>query len=162
MFLDHINNIDPAFRFTTEGNQENGSILILDTLVEPEADNSLTTTMYHKPTHTDQYLQWDSHHNLTSKYSVIGTLTHRAKTVCTSSEFFQREIQHLQEALVGCKYPGRAIQKVQSKYINNNHEDNRNNNQEENQTEGTHNPSRSTQGRSIPRDKPSIGNIVIP
>ena len=56
--------------------------------------------MYHKPTHTDQYLQWDSHHNLSAQYSVIGTLTHRANTVCTRPELFQRELQHLREALV--------------------------------------------------------------
>ena len=37
----------------------------------------------------------------------------------------------------------------------------KNNNQENNPTEGTHNPSGSTQGSSTPRDKPSIGNIVI-
>ena len=82
-FLDHINSIDPAIRFTIEGNQEKGSIPFLDTLVTPEADNSLSITVYCKPTHTDQYLQWDSHHNLTAKYSDIGTLTYRAKTVCT-------------------------------------------------------------------------------
>ena len=35
LFLDHINSIDPAIRFTVEGNQENGSILFLDTLVKP-------------------------------------------------------------------------------------------------------------------------------
>ena len=41
-------------------------------------------------------------------------------------------------------------------------EDKSNNNQEDNPTGGTHNPSRNTQGRATPRDKPSIGNIVIP
>ena len=82
-FLDHINSIDPAIKFTVEGNQGNGAIPFLDTLVTPQADNSLSITVYYKPTHTDQYLQWDRHHNLSPKYSVIGTLTHRAKTVCT-------------------------------------------------------------------------------
>ena len=24
--------------------------------------------------HTDQYLEWDSHHNLTAKYSVLSTI----------------------------------------------------------------------------------------
>ena len=62
-FLEHINSIDPAINFTVEGTQRNGSIPFLDTLVTPEADYSLSFTMYHKPTHTDQYLQWDSHHN---------------------------------------------------------------------------------------------------
>ena len=103
LFFDHINNIDPAIRFTVEGSQEDGSIPFLDTLVKPEADNSLSITVYHKPTHTDKYLQWDSPHNLSAKYSVIGTLTHRTKTACTDPEVFQREIQHLREALVKCK-----------------------------------------------------------
>ena len=40
LFLDHINNIDQAIKFTVEGNQKNGTIPFLDTLVKPEADNS--------------------------------------------------------------------------------------------------------------------------
>ena len=67
-FLDHINNIDPAIRFTVEGNQKNGSISFLDTSVKPEADISLSITVYCNPTHTDHYLQWDSHHNLSAKW----------------------------------------------------------------------------------------------
>ena len=78
-FLDHINSIDPAIKFTVEGNQGNGPIPFLDTLVTPKAENSLSITVYHKPTHTDQYLQWDCHHNLSTKYSVIGTLIHRGQ-----------------------------------------------------------------------------------
>ena len=55
-FLDHINSIDPAIMFTVEGTQDNGAITFLDTLVTSLADNSLSITVYHKPTHTDQYL----------------------------------------------------------------------------------------------------------
>ena len=29
--------------------------------------------------------QWDSHHTMSSKYSVIGTLHHRAETICSSN-----------------------------------------------------------------------------
>ena len=83
-----------------KGNQDNGAIHFLDTLVQPEADNSLSIKVYHKPTHTDQYFQWNSH-----KYSVIGTLTHRAKTVCTTLGLLDAELQHLKEALARCKYP---------------------------------------------------------
>ena len=56
LFLDYTNSIHPAIKFTVEGNQENGAIPFLDTLVKPEADNSLSITVYSKPTHTDQYL----------------------------------------------------------------------------------------------------------
>ena len=85
-FLEHINKVDSAIKFTVEGNQENGGIPFLDTLVKPEADHTLSITVYRKPMHTDQYLKWDSHHNLAAKYSVISTLTHRAKTVCTKPD----------------------------------------------------------------------------
>ena len=70
-FLQHINSVDLAIRFTVEDNKEDGSIPFLDTIVKPEVDGSLSITVYRKPTHTDQYLQWDSHHHLSAKFSVI-------------------------------------------------------------------------------------------
>ena len=45
-FLKHINNVDPAIKFTVEGNQENGAIPFLDILVKSEADNTLSITVY--------------------------------------------------------------------------------------------------------------------
>ena len=127
-FLDHINSIDPAIKFTVEGTPGNGAIPFLDTLLTLLADNSLSITVFCKHTHTDQYLQWDSHHGLSAKHSAIGTLTHRAKTVCTDPELLQRELQHLRKALGKCNYPSWAINKVQSKVLNSNWEDPSNNN----------------------------------
>ena len=90
-FLQHINSVDPAIRFTVEDNKEDVSIPFLDTIVKPEADGTLSITVYRKPTHTDQYLQWDSHHHLSAKFSVIQTLSHRATTVCSKPELLQQE-----------------------------------------------------------------------
>ena len=56
----------------------------LDIPVTPEDDGSLKTSVFRKQTHTDLYLQWDSHHTIPSKYSVAGTLFHRASTVCST------------------------------------------------------------------------------
>ena len=67
-FLQHINSVDPAIKFTVEDNKDNGSIPFLDTIVKPEADGTLSITVYRKPTHTGQYLQWDSHHHLSAKF----------------------------------------------------------------------------------------------
>ena len=103
IFLEHVNKVDPAIKFTVESNLENGAIPFLDTLVKPEADNSLSITVYRKPMHTHQYLQWDSHHNVAAMYSVISTLTHRAKTVCTGPELLNKETQHLRRSLTKCK-----------------------------------------------------------
>ena len=55
-FVDHIKSIDPAIKFTVEGTQGNEVVPFLDTLVTPLADNSLSVSVYHKPTHTDQCL----------------------------------------------------------------------------------------------------------
>ena len=44
-FLQHINTVDPAIRFTVEDNKEDGSIPFLDTIVKPEADGTLFITV---------------------------------------------------------------------------------------------------------------------
>ena len=114
-FLQHINSVDPAIKFTVEDNKEDGSIPFLDTVVKPEADGTLSITVYRKPTHTDQYLQWDSHHHLSAKFSVIHTLSHRASTVCSKPELLQQEKDHLRKALTKCKYPKWALDKVEKR-----------------------------------------------
>ena len=93
ILLKHINKVDPAIKFIVESNQQDDAILFTDAIVKPETDNTLSLTVYRKPTHSDQYLQWDSHYNLVAKYSVIITLTHRARTVCTRPELLNKEIQ---------------------------------------------------------------------
>ena len=65
-FLEHISSIDPHIQFSTEDAKADGYILFLDTIVIPQPDNSLLTTVYRKPTHTDLYLHWNSHHHLTA------------------------------------------------------------------------------------------------
>ena len=52
-FLQHINSVDPAIKYTVEDNKEDGSIPFLDTIVKPEENGSLSITVYRKPTHTD-------------------------------------------------------------------------------------------------------------
>ena len=93
----------------------NGSIPFLDTILKPEADGSLSITVYRKPTHTDQYLQWDSHHHLSAKFSVIQTLSHRASTMCSNPELLQKEKDHLRKALTKCNYPKWALDKVEKR-----------------------------------------------
>ena len=115
-FLQHINSVYPAIKFTVEDNKEVGSIPFLDTIVKPEVNGSLSITVYRKPTHTDQYLQQHSHHNLSAKFSVINTLSHRAKTVCSNPELLKQEKEHLTKAPTKCKYPKWALDKVEKRF----------------------------------------------
>ena len=111
-FLQHINSVDPSKQFTKEEQKEDGSMPFLDILVTPQEDGTLTSKVYRKRTHTDQYLQWDSHHNLACKYSVINTFTHRAKAVYSNPQLLKEELNHLEGALTKCMYPRWAFQKV--------------------------------------------------
>ena len=74
----NINNIGPHIQFIIEVPSSDGSIPFLDTLVSPGHNNTLVTIVCRKPTHTDEYLHWDSHHILSAKDSVFNTQTHRA------------------------------------------------------------------------------------
>ena len=114
-FLQHINSVDPSIIFTAEENRPDGSMPFLDTLITPQIDGTLTTSVYRKPTITDLYLQWDSHHNLAFKCSVINTLTHRARALFSNPQLLKEEPQHLEEVLMKCKCPKWAIDKVLQK-----------------------------------------------
>ncbi|XP_022104630.1 uncharacterized protein LOC110986762 [Acanthaster planci] len=59
--LNHLNSLKPGIQFTIEVEQDS-SMAFLDTMVHREPDGSLTSTVYRKPTHTNQYLAFDSHH----------------------------------------------------------------------------------------------------
>ena len=101
--LDHIKSVDPFIHFTTEDARTDGSIPFLDTIVMPQSDGFLLTSVYRK--RTNQYLQWNSHHHLSAKFSVINTLKHRARTVCSNVHLLQEEEDHLNKALKRWKYP---------------------------------------------------------
>ena len=122
-----------------------------DTTVKPKENGNLSTTVYRKPTHTDQYLQWDSHHKLSAKFSIIKTLSHRAQTVCSNPELLKQEKEHLRKALTKCKYPKQALDKVEKRLNRPSSEaiDGVNN-------QGTHSTPAAT------REVRSKGHIVIP
>ena len=114
-FLVHINSVDPHIQFTSKDPKADGSMPFLDMLITPTENGRLNITVNRKPTNTDMYLKWDSHHPISSKYSVVGTLHHRAKTVYSSPNILQREEEHLSRVLTKCKYPTWAINRVKMK-----------------------------------------------
>ena len=60
---------------------------------------TLNTKIYHKPTHTDQYLNWDSNHHLEHKRLVVRTLLHRTETVVSEHEDVKKEVKHVTKML---------------------------------------------------------------
>ena len=110
--------MDSNIQFTTEEPGTDGSLPFLDILITPDKDGRLETTVYRKPTHMDQYLQWDSHHTISSKYSVVGTLHHRGRTIYSNNQLLQQEEDHLAKALSNCNYPIWPLNRVKIKMNN--------------------------------------------
>ncbi len=73
------------------------SFTCLDTLMKHQQDGNITFTVYRKPTHTDQYLHFKTHHPLHQKLGVVSTLLDRCKTVVTKDEDKIAEAQHIEK-----------------------------------------------------------------
>ena len=89
--------------------ETNTSIPFLDVKVTRQQDGSLSTCTYRKPTHTDQYLHFSSHHPRAHKSSVVTTLLRRAFTHCSTEEERKSELAHIHKALTINGYPCRFV-----------------------------------------------------
>ena len=110
-FLQHLNNQQPSIRFTMETEKDN-KLAFLDTAVLREPDGRLTTSVYRKPTHTDQYLAYDSHHPQSVKRGIVKCLYERAKRLVTKPSVVSVEKKHLPSVLVSNGYPFSFLQKL--------------------------------------------------
>ena len=77
ILFNHINQMDAHIKFTMEPPDSEGGIPFLDMKCSINSDNTICTTVYRKPTHTDRYLDWNSNHLTSANRSVIQALTHR-------------------------------------------------------------------------------------
>ena len=102
-FPQHTTSTDPHIQFTAEEPNTDGSIPFLDNLAPPGPDNRLLTTGYRKPTHTNQYLHWESHHSLS------------ARTTCVNSPLLHKEGEHIKGALQRCKFPNWGLTRLKIK-----------------------------------------------
>ena len=80
-FHDSLNSIDQHISFTIE-HEYNGQLPFLDTLISRDNGKRLVD-IYRKPTHTDRYLDFHSHHDRKHKISTAQTLLHRALNLPT-------------------------------------------------------------------------------
>ena len=81
-----------------------GSCPILDTCVQRTTDGKLETVVYRKPTYTDKYLSFNSHHPGSHKKSVVTTLFQRAENLTSNNDFRENERQCVTNVLKEYSY----------------------------------------------------------
>jgi hypothetical protein len=111
---EHINQSDPTgnIKFTYE-KESDGTIPFLDTLIVRKPDGSVKLLVYRKATHTDQYLNFKSHHPIHQKLGVVRTLFDRMNTIVSEEEDRKKEEEKVKQALTCCGYPNWAFKQVQ-------------------------------------------------
>ena len=92
--------------------EEDNIILFLDTTASRDSDGLLTNTVYRKPTHTDQYLAYDSHHLQSVKRITVKCLYDRARHFTTKPLVISEEKKHLSSVLVSNDYPSSFVPKL--------------------------------------------------
>jgi hypothetical protein len=88
--------------------EKDGHLPFLDINIYRKTDGSLGHKVYRKPTHTNLYLQQNSHHHPTNKHSILTTLVHRARALC-DQESLPQELDLLTEAFKSNGYSQQQI-----------------------------------------------------
>ncbi|XP_028407835.1 uncharacterized protein LOC114530413 [Dendronephthya gigantea] len=102
--LKHLNSIEPSIQFTVERESE-GKLAFLDTYVHRNIEGQLETDVYRKPTHTDKYLSFYSHHPKSHKKSVAKTLFQRAESLPSNRVARDNERDYVLSVLRENNYP---------------------------------------------------------
>ena len=84
---------------------------MLDVLIKRVGED-LQFTVYRKPTHTNQYIAWDSHAPLQHKLSTIRSLTRQAELIPSTLELKEAEMLTVKKALTINGYPKWAFDRA--------------------------------------------------
>ena len=75
---------------------------MMDVLLHHEEEGKVSVSIYRKPTHTERYLPFSSHHPLSIKKSVVSSFLRRVDYVSEDSE---EEVNHVMSVLKENGYP---------------------------------------------------------
>ena len=101
--LHHLNSLRGSIKFTMEIEEEE-SIAFLDVKVK-KLTTGFITSVYKKPTNTDLYLHFDSHHPAHVKKGIVKCLHTRASTINNVPENEKKELDDISFTLSRNGYP---------------------------------------------------------
>ena len=82
-------------------------LLFLDVVTKSE--RMLVTKVYRKPTHTQQYIHWNSNHPKNMLLGVMKGLIHRAHVLCDLDEELLEELTLLKDVFISNGYPEKLV-----------------------------------------------------
>ena len=111
-----INNLHQNIMFTMEeeGNEE---LAFLDTLLKWNK-GEISALVYRKPTHTDQYLHYSSHNQISCKESAVSSLFIRAYSIITNKDDLHKENARIKQVSKENGYQ-ESISKIFNRITNN-------------------------------------------
>ena len=93
--LQHLNKQHGRIQFTMEM-ENSGSLPFIDIRIARQPQGELTKEVYQKPTHTNRYVPFSSHHPVSMMSSVVACLANRAIRVSSSQAGRGAELGHIQ------------------------------------------------------------------
>ena len=117
-FFHHINNFQQNIKFTMQ-EESDGELAFLDTLLIQNY-GEISVLVYEKPTHTEQYLHYSSHHQASCKQSAVSSLFNRAYSIITNKDDLHKQNARIKQVLKenGCQ---KSINSKIFKRITNSH-----------------------------------------
>ena len=113
-FEEHLNNCVPSIKFETEISVS--SVHFLDTTVSIDnVTNTITTSLYTKPTDAHNYLSYTSCHPRNCKSAIPFSQFLRLRRICSKEEDFLYHARQMAGYFLKAKYPSDTIQKSFSK-----------------------------------------------
>ena len=110
----HLNEQFQGVAFTLE-RETAGVLPFLDVEVRRREDGGVSTTVFRKGTHTDKYLDFNSHHSTQHKESVIRSLVQRVETFPSDETKKSVEMRHVKKALRANNYPSQFVKRTRKK-----------------------------------------------
>jgi hypothetical protein len=107
LFVWQLNGVEYRVQFTLEVERE-GFLPFLDVGIT-SVDGRLKTKVYRKPTHTQQYINWNSNHPKNMLLGVLKGLIHRAHVICDEKEDLLEELELLRNVFICNGYPEHLV-----------------------------------------------------
>ena len=109
----YLNTVDDSgnIKYTSEVEKDR-CLPMLDVKMQVNETGQIDTSVYRKKTHTDQYLNFRSHHPLHQKIGVVRSLLDRKEAIVSTEAEKTKEDTHITSALRKNDYPMWAIQKA--------------------------------------------------